>query len=583
LGEETVSDIEIDPNGNIILSGYYSGTVDFDPGSGVHSRNSTQSFDPFVLKLDNSGNFDWVVSYDWTSTDWLYFNRKKVCLAIDDLGYIYVASTYTDSIDLDPGAGIQWYVCDDSSYSGAEGYISRLDPAGILVWAGVIEASFSGITGLLHNYTQMEDIEFGTDGSLMLVGHFMGKADFNIGPGVDTIVTEYGPGFYMGRGESFFHCKMDTSGNFQWVQEFPNDNLSDASGYTVNIEIASDNSIYRLSSFNITIASLDMDPGPGYSIIADNTLAKYDQSGSLLWGMNIVENVDEIGFNFSNFTMDRDDNIYLVGNFDFFGGGVHSFDIDPGLGIQYVTTDSTAGTTEYFLIILDSAGNFIWGNDFCEYADWPGIDETMGIHVDDDFNVYVSSYFKGSALDLDPTVGVAPYTSAGLNDGFITKIAQMYFSSATLVQMGNTLNAITSGDSYEWLDCNTQQIIPGITSQSFTPTQSGSYAVIVYNNGVADTSDCVDIIITGTRTPNLSEIVKVYPNPTSGAFQLELPQEISATDLEIIGIDGKVVHRQSIIGSSIQQINTPIPNGIYIIRVRNDRGVLYDKRIIVQH
>src|SRR5262249_17761210 len=48
-----------DPSGNIYLTGYFTGTVNFNPG-GSANVNSAETGSNFVLKLDKSGTFDWV-------------------------------------------------------------------------------------------------------------------------------------------------------------------------------------------------------------------------------------------------------------------------------------------------------------------------------------------------------------------------------------------------------------------------------------------------------------------------------------------------------------------------------------------
>ncbi len=49
--------------------------------------------------------------------------------------------------------------------------------------------------------------------------------------------------------------------------------------------------------------------------------------------------------------------------------------------------------------------------------------------------------------------------------------------------------------AYQWMDCTLNTLIPGAVEQSYFPTSSGSYAVIVTLNGCVDTSDCVELIV----------------------------------------------------------------------------------------
>jgi hypothetical protein len=69
---------------------------------------------------------------------------------------------------------------------------------------------------------------------------------------------------------------------------------------------------------------------------------------------------------------------------------------------------------------------------------------------------------------------------------------------------------------YQWIDClgNTP-----LMEQSFTPTESGSYYVIVTKNGCTDESSCQSITVLGTIDTSASlSMTKIYPNPNTGSF-----------------------------------------------------------------
>jgi len=58
-GEQNVQGIAADNAGNVIVAGYFSGTIDLDPGSGVTKLTALEQHAAFVLKLNSSGNFVW--------------------------------------------------------------------------------------------------------------------------------------------------------------------------------------------------------------------------------------------------------------------------------------------------------------------------------------------------------------------------------------------------------------------------------------------------------------------------------------------------------------------------------------------
>jgi hypothetical protein len=67
----------------------------------------------------------------------------------------------------------------------------------------------------------------------------------------------------------------------------------------------------------------------------------------------------------------------------------------------------------------------------------------------------------------------------------------------SVTQIGPALTASETGASYQWIDCNSGNDIPGATDQSYDPTgSSGSYAVIIYVGSCSDTSGCHSLCTT---------------------------------------------------------------------------------------
>ncbi|MBB78743.1 MAG: hypothetical protein CL844_07045 [Crocinitomicaceae bacterium] len=64
----------------------------------------------------------------------------------------------------------------------------------------------------------------------------------------------------------------------------------------------------------------------------------------------------------------------------------------------------------------------------------------------------------------------------------------------TVTINGTTLSTTNTADAYQWLDCDANfSMINGATGNTFTPTQSGNYALAIYINECGDTSDCLYI------------------------------------------------------------------------------------------
>ncbi|MBE0661039.1 MAG: T9SS type A sorting domain-containing protein [Bacteroidales bacterium] len=82
----------------------------------------------------------------------------------------------------------------------------------------------------------------------------------------------------------------------------------------------------------------------------------------------------------------------------------------------------------------------------------------------------------------------------------------------------------------------------------------------------------------------LSAGIRVFPNPTTGSFTLELPEAVedSRANVEIYGMMGELVQQTTLIGERSYQFNlSDKPRGIYIVRVLQGES-LYMEKVIRQ-
>lgn len=169
--------------------------------------------------------------------------------------------------------------------------------------------------------------------------------------------------------------------------------------------------VYTTGSFEGTV---DFDPeGAGLNLVSEGDtgifISKMDQQGSLVWAKVLGGNTfDDAGF---DIFVDADDNVYVTGYFQ------DTVDFDPeGAGFNLISE----GSTDIFIVKLDSKGNFIWaralGGTSSDYG--------YGIFTDSAGNVYTAGYFQGTLYfnqdDVGPAVQVA--TTTGVEDIFICKM-----------------------------------------------------------------------------------------------------------------------------------------------------------------
>ncbi|MDF2448542.1 MAG: hypothetical protein K0R26_1046 [Bacteroidota bacterium] len=296
---------------DIIVSGVYSGTVDFDPGASISNLTSAGGDDSFILKLDLSGNFIWAKSLGGPGSEW------GDSVGFDANGNIYSTGNFSGTADFDPNAGVANLVTASSSCS----YISKLDSAGNYIWA----KCFSGPGMSFPNGMAVDP-----SGNVYTIGNFSGMVDFDPGPLPDTISA-------IGSGDIYI-SKLDALGN--WILSKTFGGLGSHFGSNVSFD----------GSANIFIsgaisATIDFDPGPGSFNLSsaggnDGFLCKLNSAGNLLWATKYGSTGGDI---VSSTVIDATGRLYAGGKFS------GTVDFDPSAA----TTNLTAsGNSDFFVFKL---------------------------------------------------------------------------------------------------------------------------------------------------------------------------------------------------------------------------------------
>ena len=130
--------------------------------------------------------------------------------------------------------------------------------------------------------------------------------------------------------------------------------------------------------------------------------------------------------------------------------------------------------------------------------------------------------------------------------------------------------------TYQWIDCSDNSPIAGATEQSFTPEETGSYAVIISWEDCADTSSCTTVEVVGIKEGSLQSL-KIYPNPTRDFFFVDMEGQGT---MEVFDFTGKLVAVESLDGET--KINTTtLISGTYTLRIIHSNGNVFHERIVI--
>ncbi len=145
-------------------------------------------------------------------------------------------------------------------------------------------------------------------------------------------------------------------------------------------------------------------------------------------------------------------------------------------------------------------------------------------------------------------------------------------NKATTVN-GFTITATANGVTYQWVDCNNNyQIITGATTQSFTPTANGNYAVFLKTTTCVDTSACVPITKIGIDNNLINQKISISPNPTNDFITIKSDLNLIGSKFNITDVAGRVVMNGVILHEN-QQVNLQsLSSGVYFLNIETQSG-----------
>ena len=123
-------------------------------------------------------------------------------------------------------------------------------------------------------------------------------------------------------------------------------------------------------------------------------------------------------------------------------------------------------------------------------------------------------------------------------DSIMTIYLEIVEVDTTVTVNSPTLTANEEGAIYQWIDCESMQVMPGDTNQSYTAVVNGIYAVIINEKGCIDTSSCHQITGVFELENNFGSSLKVYPNPTTGNVIVDLGSKYELIRTRILNANG---------------------------------------------
>ncbi|MEP6591550.1 MAG: hypothetical protein ABJC19_10245 [Gemmatimonadota bacterium] len=327
--DDEARNLVVEPNGDVVVTGLFRGSVDFDPGAGTAILISRGGSDIFVARYGPDGSFkqvvqaggveddvgaalarspdgDIIVGGEFRGTATFgspaaplllvsagendYFVARLAAslglqwairgggtgadligpngIALDPNGTIIVAGNFSGVADVDPSPGTVLL----TSFGLTDVFVVRYDGAG--VWSGLARRfGGSGSDGV-------QSVAIDATGNLYLAGWFQGSVDFDPGAGVKVVNALGSTGAADG-----YVLSLDPGAEFRWVDQIGAVIAGDAN-FTIasGVGLSGDGAVWAVGRF---FGLADLDPGTAAVQVqslggADEWIARYEADSGLL-------------------------------------------------------------------------------------------------------------------------------------------------------------------------------------------------------------------------------------------------------------------------------------------------------------
>ena len=461
---EYVSDVAVDNDANIYVTGTFAGTLSVD-GQTITSAGST---DFYVMKMTPDGTVVWLKSGGSSAVE------QASAIALDANANVYVVGLSNDNTSFDGNVF--------PSRGSKDGFLLKLNTDGDFQYVRT-----------LGSYLDDNALDVAVDASnnVIVTGFF--NTMFQIGP------TSF---FQNGRGsDDSFLVKFDASGDVLWSMTY----ASSLQDYGRRIACDASNNVYIAGEFKGTLAF------GGNSLQATNDrdvyLAKLNSSGSAQWAVQLGTTGND---SVRSLAVSSAGTIYMA----------YKQETGNPIVAKYSTSGVDAGTVTFTGsgnvvlndILCDTYGNVYYAGNFTgsvDFGEGPvtssgsgsdyfivryGSDDAVNMHIygnqssQNSLNAlaldYANNVVAGGSFSSSITFGSDTETSNGLQDALLIKF-ERYMTFGIVSELSTNCDASNMGLNVEIVGGEAPYLYywsNGSHAESLSGVAAGSYTLTVVDN-----------------------------------------------------------------------------------------------------
>ncbi len=615
--EETA--IAIDGENDLYLMGHFRDTVDFDPGAGQYHLNCSDNLQKlFVLKLDNDGTFIWARS---TEHDYEGYSNpiKGLDIAVDQHGNSCVSGYFRRTIDFDPGVDTAFL-----SSTSQRPFLLKLNSQGNYLWAKNME------------YLYASDIAFDSNNNLYRIGSFYGSVDFDLGLDTFSLSSGGSNDSYIQKldpnGDFIWAGSFSGSNGNQTLNSIsidPWDNIYTGGRFRNTVDFAPDSATYQITSngsYDVFIHKMRNQTCASNPIITSNqqdfsvcrgdsitltteapfglTDVSYNwDSGQDTDSINIAPNSTSSYTAYINYNIDTTTcygsatievsildtvNLSITDDFEICANSEVTIGASGGESYIWSTGDSTNLTTisptesqHYIVTAINTYG--CQATDSVAVSVLPLSDTTFVEFITCDSTLlqlieitFLNQNGCDSIVIENPVFLPLPEATSLPIDTIIQQ-----YSPPFQISSSQGPNAT----SYSWTVPAGVQIISGADTNSIMvdwgDLPTGGFVCLSAINECGQSEEaCMEIILEVTNATaelNAKEFA-IFPNPSTGLFQIVFPTFTEGRSYELRDLSGKLIS-SGLVGKETKLDLTSELQGLYLLSVKTNLGV-WTERVV---
>jgi len=355
---DEVLDAATDQNGNILMTGYFTGINSF--GSAI--LQSSGNSDVLIIKTNPTGGLIWAINAGGPNED------RATSITTDNSGNTYITGYFNSTAT---------FGSITLTGQGRDAFVAKIDPNGTFLWAKAMGGQFSD-TGY--------GVEVDNSGNVFCTGQYKGNGIFGSSTFNSTIDPTSGLPSH-----DIFLSKLNSSGTFLWTKD------GKAKYDDKGIALTTDDlgNCYLTGQFSDTITFQNTYPNVFFN---SGLIIKFDGNGNEQW-----VNFAQAGQVILNDIKWKGNNIYIGGDY------IGNLTIED---INGISTYLSPHDYNVLVLKMTDLGDLNWlSSNYSENELY-----TKQLILDSNSDIYLTGLFKCSYDEMNQIYGNSTFLSLGYSD-----------------------------------------------------------------------------------------------------------------------------------------------------------------------